>query len=61
MLKQIGTNEYEITPLVLDEVESERLEALMKEPHEAAVRFLADAVDRARDRMTDRPLRELLA
>ena len=31
MLKQVGTNEYEITPLILDEVESERLEALMKE------------------------------
>lgn len=60
MLTQLGPQEYEVTPLVLDEEESDRLEALMREPREGAVRYLAEAVERARDRVTDRPLRELL-
>lgn len=61
MLKELAAKEYEITPLILDEQESEQLETLMCASRPEAVRSLAEAVDRARARITDRPLRELLA
>jgi hypothetical protein len=60
MLKQIGPDEYEVTHLVLDEEESLRLEMLMQERSAAAVRSLDEAVARARERVSDRPLQELL-
>jgi hypothetical protein len=61
MLKELAAKEYEITALVLDEDESAQLEALMCASRPEAVRSLAEAVDRARNRVTDRPLQELLA
>jgi hypothetical protein len=61
MLTQVGPHEYEVTHLVLDEDQSLRLELLMQERNEAAVRYLDEAVERARERVSDRPLQELLA
>ena len=61
MLTEIGPHEYEVTHLVLDETQSYRLELLMQERDERAVRCLDEAVQRARERLSDRPLRDLLA
>ena len=60
MLTQVGPHEYEVTHIVLNEEQTHRLEMLMQEPHEAAARSLDDAVARARARLSDRPLEELL-
>lgn len=61
MLTQVGQHEYEVTHLVLDEEQSLRLESLMKERSEAAVRALDQTVERARERVSNRPLLDLLA
>jgi hypothetical protein len=61
MLTQIGPHEYEVTHLVLDGTQSLQLELLMQQRSESAVRNLQEASDRAQKRVSDRPLRELLA
>ena len=61
MLRQIGPQEYEVTSIVLDDEGSYRLELLMQEPVEGAQHRLDEAVERARGRLSERPLRELLA
>ena len=61
MLKQIGPREYEVTHLALDEDESSRLESLMQERSEDAERSIGEAVERAQNRISDRPLGELLS
>lgn len=61
MLKELAAKEYEITPLILDEEESEQLEALMCASRPDAVRSLAEAVDRARDRQYLGPVQYLVA
>jgi hypothetical protein len=61
MLKQVGKDEYEVTHLALDEGESRQLQSLMMERSATAVRCLDEAVERARGRVSDRPLRDLLA
>ena len=61
MLTQIGPHEYEVTHLVLDGAQSLQLELLMQQRSESAVRNLEEASDRAQKRVSDRPLRELLA
>lgn len=61
MLKQIGNCEYTVTHLDLDERESARLEELLQRRSETAVRFVAEAVERAQGRISERPLSELLS
>jgi hypothetical protein len=61
MLKLVGTQDYEVTHLELDEQESERLEEILHMRSEAAVRCVHEAVERAEGRLTNRPLSELLA
>lgn len=60
MLKQIGPHEYEVTALVLDEAQSFRLDKLMQEPSDKAAQELDAAVERARGRLTELPLKDLL-
>jgi hypothetical protein len=60
MLKQISTHEYDVTHLVLNEDESERLEQLLSRRDATAVRYVDEAVERASSRVSVRPLRELL-
>jgi hypothetical protein len=60
MLRQIGQHEYEVTHLVLDEEQSLRLKSLMNEQNEAAGRALDEMTERARERVSDRPLPDLL-
>ncbi len=60
MLKQVGPREYEVTHLSLTEGESARLEQLMQRSDPAAAHDLSEAVERARGRLSERPLSELL-
>lgn len=59
-MRQIGPHEYEIPEIVLDEDQTRRLEALMKEPRPGAEEALEQAVARAQARVSDAPLSELL-
>jgi hypothetical protein len=61
MLRQVGPHEYEVTHLALNEEQSRRLESLMTKRSEASVRALSRTIERARERVSDRPLRDLLA
>ena len=59
-MRQIGPHEYEIPRIVLDEEQTRRLELLMRTPSPDAARAIEQAVTRARARVSDAPLSELL-
>lgn len=61
MLTQVGPHEYEVTHIVLDESQSLRLDQLMQEPDETASRCVDEAAKRALERVSERPLQDLLS
>lgn len=59
-MRQIGPHEYEIPKIILNEEQSRRLELLMQTPNPNAAKAIEQAVTRARARVSDDPLSELL-